>query len=107
MSENIGFFFYRSFRDAVTGLPESDRLIIYNALFDYGLDNKEPENLNPYQAAIFTALKPNIKNQPIKKGGAPRNNQNARRPQPKPIDPDEDYETAKREAKNKLLGGSE
>lgn len=51
--------FYRSFYEALKGLPDSDRLAIYDAIFSYGLDLKEVE-LSGIPAVIWKLVKPNI-----------------------------------------------
>lgn len=51
--------FYRSFYEALKDLPDNDRLVIYDAIFSYGLDLKEVE-LSGIAAVIWKLVKPNI-----------------------------------------------
>lgn len=53
------FVFYRSFRDAIQDLDETDQLKVYNALCDYALDGTEP-TVSGVPAAIFKLIKPQI-----------------------------------------------
>ena len=77
MSERDGFFFYRSFWDAVDLLPAKDQLPILKAVISFGLDGKEPDKLTPTQNAIFLLTKPVLvkgrnKAESGKKGGSKR-----------------------------------
>lgn len=58
MSERDGFYFHRSFRDAIDQLPQKDQLALYRAITSYGLDSKEPDKLTPTQNAFFMLVKP-------------------------------------------------
>lgn len=51
--------FYRSFYEAIKELTTEQQGIIYNAIFSYGLDKKEPE-LNGVIKTIWTLIKPQI-----------------------------------------------
>ena len=70
--------FYRSFRNALSKLPDKDRLEAYDALVNYGLDDlADAEGVS---AAILEAFKPlidsnNRKYENGKKGGRPKKNQ--------------------------------
>ena len=58
MDKRDGFYFHRSFRDAIDQLPQKDQLALYRAITSYGLDSKEPEKLTPTQNAFFMLVKP-------------------------------------------------
>lgn len=51
--------FYRSFYEAIKALDKETQADVYNAIFAYGLDEKE-EELSPIAKAIFTLIKPQI-----------------------------------------------
>lgn len=58
MSDRDGFFFYRSFWDAVNQLPAKDQLPILKAVILFGLDGTEPDKLTPTQNAFYLLAKP-------------------------------------------------
>ena len=58
MDERDGFYFHRSFRDAIDQLPQKDQLALYRAITAYGLDGKEPDKLTPTQSAFYLLVKP-------------------------------------------------
>lgn len=69
--------FYRSFYESLKDLNDSDRLIMYDAIFQYSLDEVEPELTGLHQA-LFTLIKPQVdanmkRYENGKKGGRPRN----------------------------------
>jgi len=75
------FIFYRSFFDAISDLPETDRLQLYEAIISYSLEEKEP-HLTGIYGTIWKLIKPQLQanNQRFKngsKGGAPKGNTNA------------------------------
>lgn len=79
------FIFYKSFYDAIKKVPEEYQLEIYNAILQYSLEGKEPENLSNIAEAIFILIKPNIDSSQKryetnvengKKGGRPRKSSN-------------------------------
>lgn len=75
------FIFYASFDEALKELPDKSRLKIYDAICDYALRGKEPD-FSGVEKAVFSLIKPQIKAnlqryENGKKGGAPKNNQNA------------------------------
>jgi len=77
------FIFYASFDEALRELPDKSRLRIYDAITDYALRGVEPE-LKGIEKAVFSLIKPQVKanNQRYEngcKGGAPKNNQNAKK----------------------------
>lgn len=53
------FIFYRSFYEGAKVLKDSDRLKLYEAIFEYALDNKEP-NLKGYPLGMFSMAKPQL-----------------------------------------------
>lgn len=72
---------YKSYIDAVAKLNPEDRLIIYEAIFEYGFTGKEPEFDNPYLEMGWELVKPNLDNniknlnkniENGKKGGRPK-----------------------------------
>lgn len=54
-----GMVFYRSFYDAIKGLPAEDFKRCAIALLEYGLDGKEPEG-NGIERTVFIMAKPQI-----------------------------------------------
>jgi hypothetical protein len=54
------FTFYRSFWDAISGLPKKDKLPILEAVITYALDGEEPKGLSSTQNACFLLVKPNL-----------------------------------------------
>ena len=76
------FIFYRSFKESMSDLSDTDKLIMYEAITDYSLDMKEPE-LTGFPKALFSLIRPflDANTQRWKngcKGGAPRGNKNNR-----------------------------
>jgi hypothetical protein len=51
--------FYRSFFEAMRGLDHKTKSILYEAIFDYGLNFQEPE-LTGVAKTIWTLIKPNL-----------------------------------------------
>lgn len=62
MTENIrkSFIFYESYFEAISELPEKDRLKIYEAIAKLSLRDEEDNNLSGISKAIFIAIKPQI-----------------------------------------------
>lgn len=58
MDERNQFTFYRSFWEAIKGLPKKDRLPILEAIISYGLDGETPDTLSQSQSAFFLLVKP-------------------------------------------------
>lgn len=54
------FIFYRSFYDAIIGLPKDIQLEVLTAVIEYALLGRLPENLKPVAKGMFTLIKPNI-----------------------------------------------
>lgn len=77
------FIFYRSFKESINDLSDSDKLLIYEAICDFSLDFKEP-NLEGFPKALFKLMRP-ILEANIQRwkngcaGGAPKGNKNAER----------------------------
>lgn len=74
--ERDSFVIYKSFYEAIKDLPDEDRLVLMDAIMEYGLYGVEPQNLSPVQKCIFTLVKPqmdanNRKYENGKKGGRP------------------------------------
>lgn len=60
MDERGQFTFYRSFWEAIKGLPKKDRLPILEAIISYALDGEVPKNLSQTQSGFFLLVKPNL-----------------------------------------------
>ena len=60
MDERGQFTFYRSFWEAIKGLPKKDRLPILEAIISYALDGVNPKGLTQSQSAFFSLVKPNL-----------------------------------------------
>lgn len=58
--ERESFIFYKSFYEAVSGLPADIRLEVFTSIIEYGLYGRQPENLKPFARGIFTLVKPVI-----------------------------------------------
>ena len=77
MSKKDSFIVYRSFYIGLTALKNRDRLQLYDAIFEYGLNTKEIE-LKPLPKAMFHMIKPQLEANHRKfingsKGGRPVN----------------------------------
>ena len=75
------FIFYRSFSECLKSLPDKERLILYDSIIDYALDEIEP-NLDGCLKGMFALIKPQLDANIRRwkngcKGGAPVGNQNA------------------------------
>ena len=105
--ERKHFVVFKSWGDAIEGLPGEVRLEIYDALFKYGVTGKFPENLSVVANALmvvfsggmdraFEKYQSCIENG--KKGGAPTGNANAKK-QPKSTEnnPNQPYKEKKSE----------
>ena len=71
------FVFYRSFYEAIKGLPSDVQGEIYTAVMEYSLNGKETENLKPMARSMFILMKPLIDANTKKfengcKGGRPK-----------------------------------
>lgn len=71
-----GFVFYRSFFECFEDLSKKDKLMLFDALCNYALNDIEPE-LTGVPAAIFKLLKPQVdannrRYENGKKGGRPK-----------------------------------
>ncbi|MBP5307211.1 MAG: hypothetical protein J6Y79_04085 [Paludibacteraceae bacterium] len=74
MAESM--IFYRSFYEALEGLPDEMRLRVLDSVIRYGLYEEEPE-LNGVEASLFRLIKPQIdanveRRENGKKGGRPK-----------------------------------
>lgn len=58
--ERNSFVFYKSFYEAVIGLPNDIKLEVLTAIVEYGLYGIEPDDLKPFAKGMFTLVKPNI-----------------------------------------------
>jgi hypothetical protein len=59
MGDRNSFVFYRSFKDSLKDLSNEDKLIMYEAICDYSLDQKEPQ-LTGFPNALFILIRPNL-----------------------------------------------
>lgn len=69
--------FYRSFYESIKELPDENRLRIYESLFEYAMNDQEPD-LSGIDMALFKAISPQIQANNKKfeagaKGGRPKN----------------------------------
>ena len=94
-----GFVFYASFYQAVSVLPEEERLAAYDMICRYALTGDEPERITGAAYAVYLMAKPQIdKNRQRRENGAkggrpitktkPNNNQTITKVEPKVKDKD-------------------
>jgi len=96
------FIFYKSFYESVKELKTTEQIKIYNAIFKFQFENEEVE-LKGVSKSVFNLIKPllDANNQRYlngKKGGAPKNNQNAKKKQP-----ENNQELTEKQPKNKVM----
>lgn len=80
------FVFYRSFKESISNLSDTEKLTMYEAITDFALDMKEP-SLTGFPQSLFTLIRPVLEANLKRwrngcKGGAPvgsSNNPNGRR----------------------------
>lgn len=60
MDNRSQFTFYRSFWEAIKGLPKKDRLPILETIISYALDGTTPSSLSQSQFAFFLLVKPTL-----------------------------------------------
>lgn len=82
MDKKESFVFYRSFKESIGDLSDKDKLTMYEAISDYGLNQVEPE-LQGFPKALFSLIKPQLDANFTRwqngcKGGAPKGNKNNR-----------------------------
>ena len=70
------FVFYDSFRDSVEDMDDKDRLAFYEAIINYSLDGKPPNELSKELTRMFKLVKPQLdantkRKKDGKKGGRP------------------------------------
>ena len=53
------FIFYRDWREALKKLPDKEKVEIYDAIVDYGLDGIE-KALSPIADVVMSLIKPRI-----------------------------------------------
>ena len=116
-----GFVFYRSFYESFEDLSKKDKLVLFEALCNYALNDIEPELVGT-PSAIFKLLKPQVdannrRYENGKKGGRPKNNQDETKQKPnnnqtitkaEPKDKDKvkDKVKGKEQLQDKALGSS-
>ena len=54
------FTFYRSYWEAIKGLPQKERESALEAIIEYALNETEPEKLSPIANAVFVLIKPTV-----------------------------------------------
>jgi len=54
------FIFYKSFADGAKGLPDQDRLELYDAIIFYGITGEELDGLGTIATAMLQIIKPQI-----------------------------------------------
>ena len=74
--EPASFIFYASFKKAAEQMSDRNRLAFYDAISRYGIEGKEPQNLNKTVLQCWLLVKPqldsnNKKYEDGKKGGRP------------------------------------
>ena len=74
--ERASFIFYASFKKAAEQMSDRNRLAFYDAISRYGIEGKEPQNLNKTVLQCWLLVKPQIdsnnkKYEDGKKGGRP------------------------------------
>ena len=58
--ERDSFIFYKSFYEAIRGLPDNIRLEVFTAITEYSLYGKQPGDLKPFARGMFLLIKPNL-----------------------------------------------
>lgn len=81
-----GFVFYRSFFESFSDLSKKDKLLLFDALCNYALNDIEPELVGA-PSAIFKLLKPQVdanarRYENGKRGGRPKKNQTETKTKP-------------------------
>ena len=56
--ERDSFLFYRSFYEAIKGLPKDIQVEIYTAIMEYALYGNLSEEMKPFAKSVFTLIKP-------------------------------------------------
>ena len=105
-----GFVFYRSFYESAKALNETDRLALYEAIFELGLNQTETKQ-EPLVNAFMNLIKPqleanNRRYENGKKGGRPatekpNHNQTITKDKPKEKEKEKEKEKVKEEEKEK------
>jgi len=84
MEQRDSILFYRSFYEAISGLPKDIQLEIYTTVMEYGLNGNLTEHLKPVTKGMFALMKPIIDSNNVrrengkkgadfgKRGGRPR-----------------------------------
>lgn len=103
MDERGQFTFYRSFWEAIKGLPKKDRLPILEAIISYALDGVVPSGLSQSQSAFFLLVKPNLDSARKKaasgKQGGSKPKANGKQKESKPQAPGKQTQREKEEEK--------
>ena len=80
----LSFVFPETTKKQIDSMPAEMKLKFYEAVTDYGMYGKEPENLTEIENLIWIPMKDLIDNSKEARGGAPAGNSNAQK-QPKII----------------------
>lgn len=56
--ERDSFLFYRSFYEAIKGLPKDIQLEVYTAIMEYAIYGNLPEEMKPFASSVFTLVRP-------------------------------------------------
>lgn len=75
--ERPQFTFYRSYWEAIKGLPQREREIALEAVIEYALNENEPEKLSPIANAVFVLIKPTVdtgRNKAANRANKPKTN---------------------------------
>ena len=59
MEQRESCVFYKSFYEAIKGIPQEEQLKLYNAIFEYVFENNEIQEIG-IAKSMFTLIKPNI-----------------------------------------------
>lgn len=78
----LSFVFPETTKKQIDSMPAEMKLKFYEAVTDYGMYGTEPEGLSELEMVIWIPMKDLIDNCKASRGGAPENNQNAKK-QPK------------------------
>lgn len=81
---SMSFVFYDSFKESIDCFEDKDKLMLYEAIANYGLHREQTPELKGPVKGVFITIKAQLdanfrKRENAKKGGAPVGNQNAKK----------------------------
>lgn len=84
VSASQSFVFYDSFKESIDYVEDKDKLMLYEAIANYGLHKELSPELQGPVKGVFVSIKAQLdanfrKRENAKKGGAPVGNQNAKK----------------------------